>query len=304
VSAWSTSTGAAPCSSGDPRVTSPRAVGFAALVSSVALAHGDPSSYPWLGGAPRDPIARRFEPPAGFSRRPALPGSFGAWLRGLPLKPGRPIVLLHDGRPKGNQQAHAAVLDIDVGRRDLQQCADAVMRLRAEYLRSAERDDEICFRFTSGTAARWTDWRDGLRPRVRGRVVTWGRTGPADGSYASFRRYLDVVFTYAGSSSLAKDLQTVRDPRQIEAGDVFVQGGFPGHAVIVVDVAGDASGRRAVLLAQSYMPAQDIHVLRNPLTPDDPWYPIGGDTSLVTPEWTFPPGSLQRFERPGCSGGS
>jgi hypothetical protein len=40
-------------------------------------------------------------------------------------------VLLYNGAPKFRQDVHAAVIDIDVGTRDLQQCADATMRLRA-----------------------------------------------------------------------------------------------------------------------------------------------------------------------------
>jgi hypothetical protein len=70
--------------------------------------------------------------------------------------------------------------------------------------------------------------------------------------------------------------------------------------VLVVDVAEDSKGRRAVLLAQSYMPAQDIHVLRNPSTPDNPWYVIESDGPLTTPEWDFPAGALRRFTAAGC----
>jgi hypothetical protein len=101
------------------------------------------------------------------------------------------------------------------------------------------------------------------------------------------------------SSSATRELE-IADVRRIEAGDVFIQGGSPGHAVLVVDVAEDSKGRRAVLLAQSYMPAQDIHVLRNPSTPNNPWYVIDGDGPLTTPEWDFPGGSLRRFTAAGC----
>jgi hypothetical protein len=254
--------------------------------------------YPWLGGAAPGTVEARVAAPPGWQRLPARPGSFGAWLRGLPVKPGRPEVRLFDGKAKANQDAHFVVLDVDTGGRDLQQCADAVMRLRAEFQRQAGLESEICFRFTEGTEARWRDWSQGLRPKRSRGKMTWDKRAPADASYQSFRRYLDIVFAYAGTASLARELDRVPDARRIEAGDVFIQGGSPGHAVIVVDVAQDAQGRRAVLLAQSYMPAQDIHVLRNPRSPYDPWYIIDGDGPLTTPEWHFPAGSLRRFTDP------
>jgi hypothetical protein len=210
-------------------------------------------------------------------------------------------VHLFDGRLKVDQTAHVAVIDIDVGRRDLQQCADAVMRLRAEYLRGAGREDAICFRFTSGQDVPWSAWRDGRRPAVHGDDVAWSRPGARDASYGSFRRYLDVVMSYAGTASLAKELTPVRDPRRVEPGDVYIRGGFPGHAIIVVDVAEAADGRRLFLAAQSYMPAQDPHVLRAPGSPHTPWYEASADGALATPEWSFPPRSLRRFSDRRCA---
>ena len=261
---------------------------------------GDAARYPWLSAPTAGTVEGRIDAPKGFKRQLVPQGSFAEWLRGLPVKPGRPAVRLYDGRLKSNQEAHHVVLEVDVGKRDRQQCADAVMRLRAEYLHQADKDSEVCFRFTDGTPARWADFQRGLRPQISGRKTTWAKTAGADASYASFRRYLDIVFSYAGTFSLARELEPVADPRRIEAGDVFIEGGFPGHAVLVVDVAADAGGRRAVLLAQSYMPAQDIHILRNPKTPENPWYVIDGDGLLTTPEWDLPAGSLRRFSATGC----
>ena len=264
-------------------------------------ATSEPTPYPWLSAPPAGSIESRVAVPAGWKRLPAPPDSFAAWLRGLPVKPGRPEVRLFNGSKKGNQEAHHLVLEVDVGKRDRQQCADAVMRLRAEFQRQAGRDRDICFRFTDRTPARWQDWQSGMRPRISAREkTTWEKTAAPDASYATFRRYLDIVFSYAGTLSLARELDKVIEARRIEAGDVFIQGGSPGHAVIVLDVAEDAQGRRAVLLAQSYMPAQDIHVLRNPQTPDNPWYVIEGDGPLATPEWDFPARSLRRFSGAGC----
>jgi len=69
---------------------------------------------------------------------------------------------------------------------------------------------------------------------------------------------------YAGSFSLSKELHRVQDVNEMKISDVFIDGGFPGHAVIVVDMAVNRRTEKKVfLLAQSYMPAQDIHVLKN-----------------------------------------
>jgi len=257
-----------------------------------------PPTYAWLPQPdPTQSLASRIAPPAGYERDVLSPGGFGDWLRHLPLKPGRPPVRLHNGRLKPNQEAHAAVIDIDVGGGDLQQCADAVIRLRAEYLWSVRDFAAIRFRFTSGDPAEYLKWREGHRPVVSGTRVRWTRPEAPDASYAGFRRYLTSVFTYAGSLSLSRELVPVPDPRDPRVGDVFIQGGSPGHAVLVVDEAADhASGRRVFLLAQSYMPAQDVQVLRNPRSAAlSPWFVVDFGETLETPEWTFRATDLRRF---------
>ncbi len=244
-----------------------------------------------------DTIAARVPPPAGYEFVPTEPGSFEQWLSQLALKPGRPAVLLHDGREKPNQEAHHAVIEIDVGERDLQQCADAIIRLRAEYLWAAGRCADIHFNFTSGDRADYERWREGYRPLVVGDNVRWVRSAPRNESYQAFRDYLTTVFRYAGTQSLSAELSSVPDVAQMKIGDVFIRGGFPGHAVIVVNMAERAdTGERVFLLAQSYMPAQDIHLLRNPTDPElSPWYPLAFGDRLRTPEYTFRRDELKRF---------
>jgi hypothetical protein len=106
-----------------------------------------------------------------------------------------------------------------------------------------------------------------------------------------------MIFAYAGTLSLDRELD--RKPLdEIEAGDVFIQGGSPGHAVIVVDKAvHPKTGEILLLLAQSYMPAQEIHILNNFNDPAlSPWYSVQslGDR-VETPEWRFHPDHLKSF---------
>lgn len=255
--------------------------------------------YAFPHAEPSTPLAARIAPPAGFTRIPLAADGFGAFLRGLPLAAGRGQVTLFDGRPKPSQRLHAAVLDIDVGRRDLQQCADAVMRLRAEYLWSAGRAAEVCFRAASGDAMRYAAYRRGERPPA-GRAAPWLPRTAADDSWSGFRSYLDGVFNLANTASLTRELRPLPDPRSLEPGDVYIEparGARYGHAVLVLDAAQDAQGERVFLIAQSYMPAQSIHVLVNPGDPAlSPWYRAPADGSLETPEWSFPPASLRRFD--------
>lgn len=254
--------------------------------------------YPWLEKwRESESLTVRVPPPAGYKRVATAPGTFAAWLRHLPLKQGAPPVLLYNGQEKGNQDAHHAVVDIDVGPKNLQQCADAVIRFRAEYLYSRGMYDKIHFNFTSGDTAWLGKWFAGYRPEIKDNTVRWTRTMAVDSSYENFRRYLEAVFTYAGSYSLSRELQRVGALEEMRIGDVFIAGGFPDHAVIVVDLAANpATGKKVFLLAQSFMPAQDIHLLINRREPKiSPWYELEFGDSLDTPEWRFDNHDLLRF---------
>jgi hypothetical protein len=269
------------------------------LLIAPGLAGAEPR-YAWPAAQAhvgRDTIAQRIAPPTGFERRPVPPDSFGAWLRGLPLKPAGSPVLLYTGAPKFRQDVHAAVVDIDVGTRDLQQCADAAMRLRAEWQFASGRAKEIAFNDTGAAKPiAFSRWMAGERPHISGKALSWSRGAAPDASYASFRRYMDTVFTWAGTYSLEREMRSV-PVAEIEAGDLFIKGGFPGHAVTVADVAENrATGEKRFLLLQSFMPAQEIHVLKNGQAADgSPWYPLDFGDKLVTPEWVFPRDSLRRW---------
>jgi uncharacterized protein DUF4846 len=257
---------------------------FRHIALGLALAAAAPhasaaSAYPWHadGIAVQDTLAQRIAVPEGFERVPAQDGSFAAFLRGLPMKPVGAPVLTYTGKPKWRQDVHVAVIDIDVGNRDLQQCADAIMRLRGEWLYGAGRKTDIAFNDTDGKRR------------------AFSRQSRQD--YPAFRKYMDLVFAYAGTYSLERELKPVAIA-DIAIGDVFIKGGFPGHAVLVADMAVNKStGETRFLLIQSYMPAQEMHVLKAPKSADGgPWYSISdiGD-QLVTPEWVFARTALRRW---------
>ena len=234
-------------------------------------------------------------PPPGFVRQET--DDYGRYLRNLPLKPVGTPVKLHNGKVKGYQDGAYAVIDMEIGSQDLQQCADAVMRLRAEYLWHSKQYDQIHFNFTCGFRADYVKWAQGYRIKVNGNSASWYKGAEEDYSYASFRKYLDIIFMYAGTASLSKELISV-NPDNLQVGDVFIVGGHPGHAMIIVDVACDKYGNKAIMVAQSYMPAQDIHIVTNGLDKRiSPWYIINSSTTSVNfPEFYFKIDQVKRFK--------
>ena len=240
-------------------------------------------------------LALRILPPNGYERIPAEEGSFLQYCRAFPVKEDGSKVLLHDGSEKSNQDAHVAVLNLPIENADLQQCADSIMRMYAEYFLETGQEDRIKFHFTNGFEAVYTKWRDGYRIKVEGNQVSWVHSAEYDDSYETFVKYMRMVFSYAGTLSMDGEADPV-SLNDITAGDVFLKGGSPGHVVMVVDVCENEQGQKAFLLAQGYMPAQEFHVLKNPASDTDPWYYVDEvKYPFLTPEYAFDEGSLQRI---------
>jgi hypothetical protein len=234
--------------------------------------------------------------PEGFKKISNIENNFGQFLRNLPLLPNNSKVHIYNGDLKGNQNAHCAVIKMTVGNKDLQQCADAVMRLRAEYFYQNKNYDKIQFHFTNGFLCSFSKWAEGYRIAVNGNNVNWVKTQNPSTSRNNFEAYLETVFSYAGTLSLEKELKQ-KEIKDIKPGDVFIKGGSPGHAAIVVDVAkNEETGETLFLLAQSYMPAQEIHLLKNPNdNAITPWYSTDFGNVLITPEYTFTADQLREF---------
>jgi len=256
----------------------------------------DSMEFPWLAQPIfAERLSEAIPAPKGFNWEQSPKGSFGAWLANLPLHEEGYKVHLYNGVQKPYQAGAARVLQVDVGQSDLQQCADAIMRLYAEHAYAQQDYEAIFFNFTSGDRVRFSDWAKGKKPIVKGNKVYFSAAkGQVDYSYKNFRSYLRRIFMFAGTASLAAELPK-RPLAQLQAGDLFLQAGFPGHAVLVMGVAKSKDGKTKFLLAQSYMPAQEIHLLRNLQAGGSPWFSLEENEILHTPEWNFDAGSLHSF---------
>jgi len=239
-------------------------------------------------------LAERIAPPQGYGRVACRKGSFGQFLRDYPLKKHGSPVLLYDGGEKGNQGAHVAVFKLPIEKEDLQQCADSVMRMYAEYFWKTGQKERICFHFVDGFLADYIRWRDGGRIQP-GNPTVWVQSASYDDSYRNFKKFMRMVFAYAGTLSMEEEAKPV-SLKKIKAGDIFIKGASPGHVVMVVDVCKNEEGKKAFLLAQGYMPAQEFHLLKNPLHKEDLWYYENEiNYPLQTPEYSFAKGSLRRL---------
>ena len=256
----------------------------------VETAQEVPSLIVWEGMT----LKERFLPPENAERVALEEGSFGDYLRNLPLKPFGEKVSYFDGREKPDR-AYFSVVDQDITPRNLEQCADAIMRLKGEYHYALGEYDKIAFHFVNGFLCDFETWSKGYTVTITGNEVSWTRKSSNDTSYDSFRKYMDMVHAFASTLSLEKELEKV-DILDMQVGDVFIEGGSPGHAIILVDMAKDqTTGKSYFILAQSYMPAQETQILRNLNDPAlSPWYELK-EGSLLTPEWTFDEGTSGRF---------
>jgi hypothetical protein len=211
--------------------------------------------------------------PPSFERIKVSQNSFEEFCRNLPLKKDKTIYL-YNGHAKSGQGDQFAVVDLSIGNKDLQQCADVIMRIRAEYFYAKKEFDRIKFTDNAGKEYK-------LRQ---------------DASREEFDQYLENVFAHCGTLSLEKQLYKCTNIKDATIGDVLIKGGSPGHAMLIVDMAENAKGQKIYLLLQGFMPAQSIHVVKNlEVTNLSPWYLLDSQREINTPGWTFQPSELRHW---------
>ncbi|MGN0411171.1 MAG: DUF4846 domain-containing protein [Candidatus Fimousia sp.] len=240
-------------------------------------------------------LKTRIQTPDGYTRTKIGKNTLTAFLRNYSLKKDGSPVLLYNGSKKGNQSDHIAVFKLPLENENLQQCADSVMRVYAEYYWNTKQFEKISFHLSDGFLADYAKWREGYRIQVSDTDTYWTKSTSYDDSYECFQKYLRFVFAYAGTASMESE-STKIDLKDAAVGDVFLKGGSPGHVVMIVDMCENENGKKAFLLAQGFMPAQEFHILKNESHTDDPWYYEAEiQYPFETPGYTFPKNSLKHL---------
>jgi hypothetical protein len=241
-------------------------------------------------------IKSRVNIPEGYKRVEYPKGSFEAYLRNYKLKAFGSKIINYDNTEYFWQRGHIGILEVPVPKNGLQQCADALIRIRSEYLWDNNRKDEIGFNFTSGHYCSWKKYAEGYRPKISGSKVSFHKTASANHTKDNFYKYLNLIYTYSGTLSLYNELKSVK-AKDLKIGDMLIKGGSPGHIVILCDEVINDKGEKLFLLFQGNTPAQSVHLVKN-LTDSSisPWYKLEDDAITPVSNYTFSSAKFVRFK--------
>jgi len=213
----------------------------------------------------KDSVQRICNVYSGASQSKFKEGTFAEYICNLTLKPKRHKVHLYNGDLRSWQIPQERVVDIDVDSTGLQQCADALIRLYAEYLFANKEYDKIHFCLTNGFDMQYKRWAEGDRVVIKGNSTRWKvKAAKKDYSHFAFMDYLAIVFKYAGTYSLNKDLKPCNYGKnfasKLKTGDILIRPadimkGTLGHAIMFIQRRGDE-----FIFLQSFTPAQEIEV--------------------------------------------
>lgn len=231
-----------------------------------------------------------------YYRKPVQNGSFEYYLLSLPLKPANYKTHFATGEEK-TFDVQIGVLDIPMINPDYHQSTGYIIQLRAEYLYNSKLYGRIHFNFFNGFLCSYSKWAAGFR--VNSTNSGWEHQTEMDYGRATFKKYLDVVLKNTGASSLAREMIKVNFS-DVKAGDVLIQSGHPGHAVLILDALYNDKDRTVkLMLAQGFNPAQEMEILKNYEDEESPWFTVSLDatdeTMIRTPQWTFYAKDLRRF---------
>ena len=239
-------------------------------------------------------IETKYTPQEGYER--TYNNAYSKFLREFPLKENN-IVKYYDGGEKYNDNIWDAVFDYDIGKKDLHQCADAVLYMRAKYLYTNGLKDNLNYTFLSGYKANYLDFITHYY-LVKGSKVSLAlRNNTLVDNIETFNKWIEKIWMWSNTESIDKYDSFYVEIKDIRPGDFFIESnpGSIGHAINVVDVAVNKTNNNKIfMLSQSYMPAQETQILINPKN-GSVWYSLDEFRDLVTPEWSFTVTQLKRF---------
>ncbi|MDO5979893.1 DUF4846 domain-containing protein [Flavivirga spongiicola] len=242
-------------------------------------------------------IKTRVNFPKGYKRVVYPKESFQEYLRNYKLKAFGTKIINYDGSEYYWQRGHIGILDIPVPKNGLQQCADALIRVRSEYLWDHNRKDEIGFNFTSGHYCAWKQYAEGYRPKISGNQVTFQKSTPINHSKENFYKYLNLIYMYSGTLSLYNELPKIENAKNLKIGDMLIKGGTPGHIVMICDEVINSKGEKLYLLFQGNTPAQSIHLVKNLEDSNiSPWYPLKKNAVIPVSNYTFGASKFVQFK--------
>lgn len=242
-------------------------------------------------------IKSRVKVPNNYKRVVYPKGSFQEYLRNYKLKPFGSKIINYDGSDYFWQLGHIGILDVPVPKNGLQQCADALIRIRSEYLWQQNRKNDIGFNFTSGHYCSWKRYASGYRPKIKGNNVAFYKTASVNHSKENFYKYLNLIYMYSGTLSLYNELAQINDIKNLKIGDMLIKGGSPGHIVMICDEIINENGDKLFLLFQGNTPAQSVHLVKN--LEDSfisPWYKLEKNSIIPVSNYTFANSKFVRFK--------
>ncbi|CAA0164266.1 DUF4846 domain-containing protein [Tenacibaculum maritimum] len=242
-------------------------------------------------------IKNRVKPPYGYKRVSYGAGTFESFIQNYTLKEYGSSIINYDKTKYFYQIGHIGILALSVPENGLQQCADALIRLRAEYLWKTNQKEKIGFEFTSGHYCSWKKYAAGYRSKIEGNKVTFHKIAKANYTKTAFYKYLNLIYTYSGTLSLYNELPKVVQEEDLQLGDMLVKPGTPGHILMLVDEVINKKGEKLFVLAQGNTPAQSVHLLKNfnnaSLTP---WYSLKKNALIQVPGYSFDNSQFIRFK--------
>lgn len=255
---------------GDRRIWRPVGTACMGLTAAVLLF----MFSPWLpcrhSEDVRAPRIGDIAVPCGYERQVSTGDGYQAFIRNLPLAPETERVAYYENpemadavEPYCHRVVDMPLLSVS------EQCADACIHIRAEYLFQNRRYRDLHFEDTQHNVMRYP-WMGG---RLR----------------EAYNNYLRHVYDWANTESLRNEMARRDSPADVEAGDVWCYDAHSrdsvryGHAMTVADVAIDSvTGEKIVMLVQGSTPACSIHVLRNTVEPEiSPWFRITATDGIV-----------------------